>query len=122
MPQLLYKTMENLVYDLHNPKPCILVIIIPALEIANMGIIFNIKYTKYLIYVQTQPLFLEWVLLYLRSPKGGCLSISDDLSCSCILGNKVTQKKIKGETRNPGHRFKCKKYFYSVVYTILNRI
>ena len=25
------------------------------------------------------------VLLYLRSPKGGCCSISDDLSCFCII-------------------------------------
>ena len=28
------------------------------------------------------PLFWDCVLLYLRSPKGGCCSISDDLSCS----------------------------------------
>ena len=28
------------------------------------------------------PLFSRCVLLYLRSPKGGCCSISDDLSCS----------------------------------------
>ena len=29
------------------------------------------------------PLFWGWILLILRSPKGGCCSISDDLSCSC---------------------------------------
>ena len=28
------------------------------------------------------PLFWGWILLILRSPKGGCCSISDDLSCS----------------------------------------
>ena len=28
------------------------------------------------------PLFMGSVLLYLRSPRGGCCSISDDLSCS----------------------------------------
>ena len=28
------------------------------------------------------PLFWGWILLILRSPKGGCFSISDDLSCS----------------------------------------
>ena len=28
-------------------------------------------------------------LLYLRSPKGGCCSISDDLYCSCICATKV---------------------------------
>ena len=28
------------------------------------------------------PLFWRWILLILRSPKGGCCSISDDLSCS----------------------------------------
>ena len=27
------------------------------------------------------PLFWGWILLILRSPKGGCCSISDDLSC-----------------------------------------
>ena len=30
--------------------------------------------------------FLDCVLLYLRSSKGGCCSISDYLSCSCIFG------------------------------------
>ena len=30
------------------------------------------------------PLFWGCVLLYLRLPKGGCCSISDDLSCSCL--------------------------------------
>ena len=30
------------------------------------------------------PTFLGCVLFYLRSPKGGCCSISDDLSCSCV--------------------------------------
>ena len=30
------------------------------------------------------PLFWGWILLILRSPKGGCCSISDDLSCSLI--------------------------------------
>ena len=29
------------------------------------------------------PPFLGYLLLYLRSPKGGCYSISDDLSFSC---------------------------------------
>ena len=35
----------------------------------------------------TPPPRLFWgcVLLYLRSPKGGCCSISDDLSCYCHL-------------------------------------
>ena len=33
------------------------------------------------------PLFWCWILLILRSPKGGCCSISDDLSCSCICSN-----------------------------------
>ena len=31
------------------------------------------------------PLFWGWIMLILRSPKGGCCSISDDLSCSCVL-------------------------------------
>ena len=31
------------------------------------------------------PFFWGSVLLYLRSPKGGFCSISDDLSCSCLL-------------------------------------
>ena len=31
----------------------------------------------------TPPPFWGWVLLILRSPKGGCCSISVDLSCSC---------------------------------------
>ena len=31
------------------------------------------------------PLFWGWILLILRSPKGGCCSISDDLSCFCVL-------------------------------------
>ena len=30
------------------------------------------------------PLFWGWILLILRSPKGGCCSISDDLSCSLL--------------------------------------
>ena len=30
------------------------------------------------------PPFLGCVLLYLRSPKGGCCSISDDLTCSWL--------------------------------------
>ena len=33
------------------------------------------------------PLFWGSVMLYLRSPKGGCCSISDDLSCSSNLLN-----------------------------------
>ena len=33
----------------------------------------------------TPPLFWGWILLILRSPKGGCCSISDDLSCSWII-------------------------------------
>ena len=38
------------------------------------------------------PLFWGCVLLYLRSPKGGCCSISDDMSCIvlqsvCIVNN-----------------------------------
>ena len=36
----------------------------------------------------TPSLFWGCVLLYLRSPKGGCCSISDDLSCSSILFGK----------------------------------
>ena len=33
-------------------------------------------------FVSPPPLFWVWILLILRSPKGGCCSISDDLSCS----------------------------------------
>ena len=33
-------------------------------------------------FVTPPPLFWGWILLILRSPKGGCCSISDDLSCS----------------------------------------
>ena len=32
-------------------------------------------------FVTPPPLFWGWILLILRSPKGGCCSISDDLSC-----------------------------------------
>ena len=38
------------------------------------------------------PLFWGSVLLYLRSPKGGCCSVSDDLSCFC---NKIYSAKEK---------------------------
>ena len=36
-------------------------------------------------FVNPLPLLLGSVLLYLLSPKGVCCSISDDLSCSCLL-------------------------------------
>ena len=42
-------------------------------------------------FVTPPPYFEAWILLILRSPKGGCCSISDDLSCSWfwyILGLK----------------------------------
>ena len=41
-------------------------------------------------FVTPPPLFWGWILLILRSPKGGCCSISDDLSCSYmrISGNE----------------------------------
>ena len=34
-------------------------------------------------FVLPPALFWGWILLILRSPKGGCCSISDDLSCFC---------------------------------------
>ena len=34
------------------------------------------------------------VLLYLQSPKGGCCSISDDLSCSCMHHNSLNNINI----------------------------
>ena len=35
-------------------------------------------------FVTPPPLFWGWILLLLRSPKGGCCSIGDGLSCSCV--------------------------------------
>ena len=37
--------------------------------------------------VLTPPPILRLCIAYLRSPKGGCCSISDDLSCSHILND-----------------------------------
>ena len=48
-----------------------------------------------LVFVNPRPLFLGCVLLYLRSPRGGCCSISDNLSCSnYILIGKVPYMKF----------------------------
>ena len=41
------------------------------------------------------PLFWGCVLLCLRSPKGGCCSISDDWYCSCKKRNKIEANKSK---------------------------
>ena len=41
------------------------------------------NYMMFLLVLNPPPLFWGWILLILRSPKGGCCSISDDLSCSC---------------------------------------
>ena len=39
------------------------------------------NYMMFLLILYPPPLFWGWILLILRSPKGGCCSISDDLSC-----------------------------------------
>ena len=50
---------------------------------------------SYFVKIIWPPLFWGCVLLHLRSPKGGCCSISDDLSCSCSM-NKILFQLQKG--------------------------
>ena len=46
-------------------------------------------------FVNTPPLFWGCVLLYLRSPKGGCCSISDDLPCFFLFFFLFGRKALK---------------------------
>ena len=57
-------------------------------------------------FVPPPPLFWGWILLILRSPKGGCCSISDDLSCFCY-GQPLYKLISKGNRYSCSISIKC---------------
>ena len=62
------------------------------------------------------PLFLGRVLFYLRSPKGGCCSISDDLSCSFVLVNSnLFHLPCEAGSTIPREGFNLKCYYSCII-------
>ena len=62
-------------------------------------------------------------MLYLQSPKGGCCSISDDLSCCCKVRTIVTlipveQGMYRLKLRHLSHIVKRVKTLISITYIL----